>query len=80
MMPTEDLVPWACKPYSDDVMSRGSPFRLQSAQILFSGRFTSSRRIFACRSEVALSCLDIAGRKWWLEEKALRSPLSSDRN
>lgn len=36
------------------------PFRLQSAQTLFSGRFTSSRSVLVNLSVVALSCLDMA--------------------
>ena len=32
-----------------------TPFRLQSAQVLFSGLLTSSRRVRACFSLVALS-------------------------
>lgn len=42
------------------IKSHPSPFRLQSAQSLFSGRLRSSRRVFACLSVTALSCLDIA--------------------
>ena len=32
------------------------PLRLQSAHVLFSGLLRSSRRVFACRSVVDLSC------------------------
>lgn len=35
------------------------PLRLQSAHTLFSGRFKSSRSVFAWRSVVCLSCLDM---------------------
>ena len=36
-----------------------SPFRLQSAQSLFSGLFNISLRVFAWRSVTALSCRDM---------------------
>ena len=46
-----------------DARSRDVPFRLQSAHTLFSGSFTSSRRVLALRSVVALSCRDIVWRE-----------------
>jgi len=41
-----------------------APFRLQSAQILFSGRFTSSLSVRVFFSAVALSSLDIVGTRF----------------
>jgi hypothetical protein len=44
------------------LFSIGSPFFLQSAHTLFSGRFTSSRSVRVCLSVVCLSCRDIIYR------------------
>ena len=51
------------------------PLRLQSAQTLFSGFLTSSRRILACFSVVALSCRDILIEWQGLREECKREIL-----
>jgi len=47
-----------------------APFRLQSAQSLFSGRFTSSLSVRAFLSAVALSSLNIVGANRWQADSA----------
>lgn len=58
-MPSEDLCVLTSVSWQERKGVLCAPLRLQSAQSLFSGCLTNSRRIFALRSVVALSALYI---------------------